>query len=352
MFTDRDFIKNVAQLAEEAQQRRLEEQADPVEQFFNSVVPQTLWHYTRVPNFEAILASGRMWATEARHTSDTTEFIYAKEIALTYLRDFQPSTKAEALARRSCLQILEDDFENGTLSTQGTEVFLLSFSAAKDLKSQWNEYADNGSGVSIAFDLRACRPPLTASVAVTLAPCIYERTSSEWLIRTAVGHLIKGTERLSTRSRDQTWYSHTLAEWKRVDRAQGVAFDQGAFQSSLERLFNADLRTAAALMKYDLLRVSAHCKNPFYLEEREWRLALPHTKGKPLVDNLIEYRGQQSHIPYVAHDLFSGGLLPVTEVMLGPSCDEEQVVSNALLSHGYDVPISKSRSPQRRPGTK
>ena len=345
---DEGLTQLIAKMAEETQQRRLKAQDEPVEQFFSSKIPPKLWHYTSVSSFEAILASGKMWATEARHTSDTTEFIHAREIALTVLKDLQPRTKAEAQARHYCLQIVEDDFENGTLSSKGSEVFLISFSDAQDLKSQWNEYADKGTGVSVAFDLRNSRPPHKANVAVTFAPCIYDRGHSEWLMQAALKHLFEATDRLASRSRDSLWLSEKLNNWKRVDKVQGVSFDRRAFKESIEQLFSTDLRTAVTLTKYDLLRISAHCKNPYYSEEREWRLSLPHTKGKPLINIAIEYRGPQGDIPYVAHDLFSVGPLPITEVILGPNCDRGAAVLDALKRHGYEVPLRQSGSPQRR----
>jgi hypothetical protein len=46
-----------------------------------------------------------------------------------------------------------------TLGPNRRQIFVASFTAAADLLSQWRAYSHGSSGVSLAFDLRALRPP-------------------------------------------------------------------------------------------------------------------------------------------------------------------------------------------------
>jgi hypothetical protein len=105
------------------------------------------------------------------------------------------------------------------------------------------------------------------------------------------------------------------------------------------------LRTA-----FDLLRVASHCKNEKFSEEHEWRLALPHTKGKAAGSFTVKFRGVKGEIPYIDSNLFQAGpRLPVTRVMLGPLCGARAEVEEVLRTHGYDVPIINSEVPIRAP---
>lgn len=161
------------------QSQRRDDPADPVEQLFNAPIPDSLWHYTTLNGLEGILRSGKIWATEARHTTDQSEFVHAHDLAVSYLKNLEPKTDSEKRAKQDGLRIVEEEFGTGALSEKATEVFVASFSSVENLKSQWNEYSDKGNGVSIAFDLRQIRPPKSLQVAVTLAPAFTSRKTQK-----------------------------------------------------------------------------------------------------------------------------------------------------------------------------
>jgi hypothetical protein len=102
-----------------------------------------------------------------------------------------------------------------------------------------------------------------------------------------------------------------------------------------------------ALTQFDLLRLASHTKNSYYKEECEWRLALPRTFDKPLTHVTMQYRGTRGEIPYIAHDLFAAGHLPIVDVMAGPFCSLVKV-EEIMREQGYSAPITQSRSPERR----
>jgi len=333
--------------AAQALQNQRPQKDDLVEEFFNKPIPAELWHYTTMAGLEGILTSGSVWATEAHYTTDESEFVHAREGATRYLNALTPETKSEHLAKASGLEIINEEFENGSLSENQTEVFVASFSSAKDLKSQWTGYANNGTGVSIAFDLRNVRPPNQLGYAVTLAPCIYEQAESERLLERALAHFMETTKKLYENKEDLQWVGRKLKDWKLVDRVYGLEFNEAAFKAADDQQTKEELRIALAMTKFDLLRLASHCKNPFYSEEHEWRLSLPHTKGQPLTNITIQHRGTDHNIPYIAHNLFSERL-PITQVMLGPSCESCEAIQEMLQKYGYDTPIVRSTGPVRK----
>jgi hypothetical protein len=228
------------------------------------------------------------------------------------------------------------------------EVFVASFSSAENLKSQWDEYSDKGNGISIGFDLRQIRPPKSLQSAVTLAPCIYEQKDAEILLRVAFGHYFRSAVEGLDNTASSQWVKQMVDGSMRVARIFGKPFDEGAYRAAMEEEFLRRLRRDIALTRFDLLRIASHCKRPNYRKEQEWRLALPHTKDTPMTHVKIEYRGPRHNIPYIAHNLFQAGRLPITQVMAGPFC-EAAAVGRLLAEHGYAVAVTKSSSPAGSP---
>lgn len=345
------LVTDIAELAGSLQLQRGRDANDTVEQFFNTAIPEKLWHYTTVSALESMLCSGRVWATEARHTTDARELVHAKSVALAFLNGLKPESQAGRVAKTTTLQLIAEEFETGSLSQEGCEVFVASFSSAKDLKSQWIDYADKGRGVSIAFDLTQIRLPREAKTAVTLAPCIYQEDKAGSLVKTALGHYIEASISLHENVSNIRWVKQKLDDWRLIDHIYGVAFDRVAFDESMRTQFTNGLRVALTLTRFDLLRLASHCKDSFFTEEQEWRLALPHLKRRPLIHSKVEYRGKDGSIPYIAHDLFKTGLLPIREVMLGPLCEGNERVEAALKQYGYSIPVTRSSGPMRLPAS-
>lgn len=300
--------EQIVQLAAATQLRRNLGNDDSVEQFLDTPIPERLWHYTSYLGFLGIIKTGTVWATEARHSRDRTEFIHARELCLEYLNKFDTQGNSDiAYLKESLQRVVVSEFAEGSLSEGKNEVFIASFSSVGDLKSQWDRYADHEKGVSIAFDLRSARPPKQLNVAATLAPCIYEEVNAKRVLGAALGHYLVTAIEMSRRSNDLNWMAQRYRDWTLVDSIYGIQSNSEEFMQTLKLEWEARIRTGFALTRFDLLRLASHCKNHFYREEHEWRLALAHTKGKPLINIKIEQRGPQNNIPYIAHNLFTLG---------------------------------------------
>jgi hypothetical protein len=322
----------------------------PVEDFFKTPIPQEVWHYTTLAGFEGILSSGKIWATEAHFTTDTSEFVHAREVAVRFLESITPSDAHTSHAKKAGLEMVRFAFDSGVLSPEFTEVYLASFSASADLKSQWIEYAGNGLGVSLAFNLGNVRPPSDLKLGITVAPCIYVNAEKEKLLKAALSHFVDAVARLDQQTQDTEWIKQQLRDWNMLDRIFGLQFDRPAFDAEMASKFRTSLREANNRTSFDLLRLASHCKNHCFYQEEEWRLALPRAKKKPFKYGEVLYRGPQRNIPYVESNLFQQVKLPITQVMAGPLCEDFGKIQEILTKWTYDVPISKSSIPLRNSG--
>jgi hypothetical protein len=322
----------------------------PIDEFFSKQIPSEVWHYTTIGGLEGILSSNRIWATDAGFTTDATEFVHARKVAVDYLNSLQSADQHVAFARDAALEMVTRSFDRGVLSRNHTEVYVISFSAAVDLKSQWMEYADGGRGVSIAFDLRAIRPPTELEFGITLAPCVYGAVEKEGLIRAALAHFIDSAATHHKQSRDLRWLEGQLRTFAIIQRIEGHALDKDEFFANLMGKVDCEIRTAALRTSFDLLRLAGHCKDESFSQENEWRVALPRLTSKPLVHVKVEFRGPKNNIPYLASNLFQkNNRLPITRVMTGPLCEDYAKLEAILDSSGYDVPIVRSGIPLRSP---
>jgi hypothetical protein len=318
-----------------------------LDDFFETPIPVKVWHYTSLDALQAMLASGTIWATEAHFTTDPTEFVHARDVANSFLNSLNPGALADKEAKRAALDLVRMAFDEGALSTSETEVFIASFTSARDLKSQWIAYADSGKGVSIAFALSNIRPPKVLDSAVTFAPCVYTPVQKENLIQAALTHIMRTTGDIFHRANNRPWIAEQDKRWKSVDRIYGLESNQETWSSAFLQRCALEIRPAIIRSCYDLLRIASHCKHPSFFEEHEWRLALPHTKALTFARSKVEYRNKPP-IPYVAHKIMGLDRLPITEVMIGPYCQEREKVKDLMKEYGYFAEITTSELPVRQ----
>ena len=317
--------------------------------FLSTPIPPEVWHYTNLAGFEGILSSGRVWATEAHHTTDKTEFVHAREIAVNFLERWRPENVDMAWARQSAQAIIVHAFDDGPLASSKSEIFVVSFSAADDLKSQWIEYANAGRGVSLSFDLRHIRPPSEIESAATFAPCLYKTDEKERILEDALSDWVKTASDLHEKTGSKKWMAERLRDWQMIGRIYGSPFDKAGFLENNKNTFRELLQKSLARTSFDLLRIASHCKHHAFHQETEWRLALPHLKAKPMRDNEVLRRGPNREIPYIAHNLFSNKL-PLVRVKAGWMCESLEQIDALLTRYGYHVPVEHSAIPIRPAG--
>jgi Protein of unknown function (DUF2971) len=320
-----------------------------VQEFFHCRIPKEVWHYTSLKGFQGILSSGKIWATEARFTMDKSEYIFAKNVAADYLRSTCPPDEFSREVVDGLLKTIKASYKVGILSPKFADVFVASFSAARDLKSQWSEYGDAYRGVSIGFDLGPVRPPLETDTSVTVAPCIYKASDQTRLVGASIRRFMEHVDAL------REDYDENAA----IDRSWPII--QGIFGESAGKP-PYRIRTAAQIfellkqgvneMNRDLFVLTSHCKNPRFEEENEWRVVMPRSRKKDSADYPIKYRDKEwdekiVQAPYIEIKLDAEReKLPITRVMAGPKCDHNTIRS-ILDKYDYEVPLIGSEIPVR-----
>lgn len=321
-----------------------------LESLFQTPIPRELWHYTSVSAFAKILSSGKFWATEARFTSDPTEYVFLRKVVTEFLNSLESRLASVGLDVDVLLELLKIHYEKGVLSPGFADVFIASFSTAEDLRSQWIAYGGEAHrGVSIAFDLGHLRPASELDTSVTLAPCVYEKEKQEELILEPLSRFIEPIEDLQRENKRNYAIKRT---WPIV---QSIWPDAGEPPYTITPA--AEIRDllleGAKNMSRDLFVLASQFKNPKFEEEHEWRLVLPRSKKKDSAQMPVKVRqdcwnGVHVEIPYIELKLQAANAdrLPIVRVMVGPRCDAASVEA-ILKSYGYDVPITPSQIPVR-----
>jgi hypothetical protein len=248
------------------------------------------------------------------------------------------------------MKLMHIHYERGILSPHFADVFIASFSAAEDLKSQWIDYGMSYKGVSIAFDLRHARPSADSDSSTTLAPCVYEKHKQEELIREPLNRFLEPFDDLQ----ELNDRNYAIARvWPRVRRIWPDAGDPPYKPVPSSTQIRELLLQGAKGMNRDLFVLASHLKNPKFKEEHEWRLVLPRSRIKDNAEVPIKYRkdcwkGEQVNKPFIELGLqmADADRLPIVRVMTGPRCDAS-AVKVILESHGYHVPICPSKIPVR-----
>jgi hypothetical protein len=231
-----------------------------INDFLSAPIPPEVWHYSNLAGFAGILSSGRVWATEAHHTTDRTEFVHAREVALNFLERWCPENVNTAWAKQSAQEVIVHAFDDGPLASSKMEIFVASFSAVDDLKSQWIEYADGGRGVSVSFDLQHVRPPVEIECAATFAPCLYTTDEKERMLEDALSDWVKTASALHEKTGSKKWAAERLRDWQMIYRVYGLPFDKADLLNSNTKEFRAQLHESLARTSFDLLRIAVIVK--------------------------------------------------------------------------------------------
>jgi hypothetical protein len=324
---------------------------NPVEALFSRTIPEQVWHYTTVQAFEGIVTSGRMWATDVRFTNDKTEFIHARDIAKVCIDSLDATGGLSGFPASDLRNMLATAFDEGPLSPLRNQVYLVCFSQAGDLLTQWTQYAGGGHGVSIAFDLRYIRPPKEAEIAVTFAPCVYRLPEKEQLVSSTFARWTETVSAISKETRDTRWVREQLKASSKIDR---ICYFQTSWADLLrgrDEVIKVRLYDAWKKTRFDLLRVASHCKDEAFFAEQEWRLVLPRPATRQSSENPIKFRGTRGTVPYFESNLFHEGNLPISEIKVGPLCNETERVRQIVERNGYNCPVTTSSVPLRETGT-
>src|ERR1700722_11662622 len=278
--------------------KRMTMDDDPVREWLYQPIPERLWHYTNFDGFAGIVGSGRIWATDIRFLNDTEEFIHARKVAESVIKDLSEDGD-NARVKAEARNLIDKWFDIGVLSPNRLEVYVASFTVLNNTLSQWWRYGDSGKGFSLGFDLRQSRPPSDSGYLAAFAPCVYEEPEKRRLISAALHNFVSGTLSLWRKVASPVWVSERMAQYGVMHPVAHGAYREN-FMDWNKEYIDGELRRHALKTAANLLSMAALCKHHSYYEEKEWRLVLPVEKDRKLRTALRQTRMKGSTvIPYL-----------------------------------------------------
>jgi len=196
--------------------------------------PSKIYHYSTLAGAFGIISSKSLWLTKIKYLNDTSELLFAiglfKNCITQFIRTQNDAKKADFLNEASH-QL--DSFEN-------TNICVASFCEDGNLLGQWRSYSDRGEGVAIGFSTQLIQQCYTKN-SINLWKCIYDDKIHDVIMNDLIGALVK--------SYDLCYSDAGLDIWERTTKRSLIGYFNTLF-----------------------LQIAPIIKNPYFCEEREWRL--------------------------------------------------------------------------------
>lgn len=121
-------------------------------------MPPVLYHYCSVQTFVSIIENTNIWLSDANKTNDSTEtkwmFSKMQEVINQAIEKYKNKYDEDVLelAKNITHQLIENIVTKKAPIDNNAKNFLICFSEAKDLLSQWRAYGNDGKGIAIGFN--------------------------------------------------------------------------------------------------------------------------------------------------------------------------------------------------------
>lgn len=125
---------------------------------YDPKLPSVLYHYCSVNTLISIIENHNIWLSDAEKTNDYTEmkWLFSKfqEVIDEDVLSYQTIYDNELLkiVKETACNAVENLLSKQALISKNSKSFLICFSEARDLLSQWRAYGDDGKGVAIGFN--------------------------------------------------------------------------------------------------------------------------------------------------------------------------------------------------------
>lgn len=274
--------------------------------------PDILYHYTTQAGLLGILESNSLWATKIHYLNDASEYQLALDLASDVLESLLKGEKGTKNRRK--IRCLLDNLR----TIERMNVCVCSFSAQRDLLSQWRAYGGQTGGYSIGFHTAHVKE-VGSSQDFALVQCVYDPVEQRRLVEQIV---IDSLE---------------------VD-----------FNTVPSRVEPTRPRTIIALrtggdFAMNFARLAPVIKSRAFHEEAEWRLI--STKGVSIKD--MSFRpGRSMLTPYIPICLGTDKAAYLEAVTVGPTPHVElaSLSTQSLLAHwgvAQPVKVYSSEAPYR-----
>lgn len=274
--------------------------------------PSVLFHYTTQAGLLGVLEGDAIWATKIHYLNDSSEYQLALDLAEGFLNSLLVGERSKIKKRKvHCL------LEN-LQTIASMNVCVCSFSAERDLLSQWRAYSGKPGGYSIGFDTALIQKQGQAQGFI-LAQCIYDSKEQERLVQ----ELVIGSLEIDFNTRPS-----------RVDPKRSRTI--------------VALRTGGNFAM-NIARLAPIIKSQAFYEEQEWRLI--STAGVSVYD--MSFRpGQSMLTPYISVRLGEDKGAYLKSVTVGPTPHTElaKLATESLLWRwriASPVEVRSSKAPYR-----
>jgi len=149
---------------------------------FHKQFPSKLYHYTSADAVINILENGEFWLTHVKYFNDRQEYYDGVNLILELLEN-----RANELGNELLLA-LRNIFLNEQWHDKPLTVGILSFSAQRDLLSQWRGYTKPGLGVALGFSTINL---YSQEIKAHLRPCIYELVEKTAIVNKIIDETIR-----------------------------------------------------------------------------------------------------------------------------------------------------------------
>ena len=300
-----------------------------------------VYHYCNADVFTKIISSKAIRLSDITKSNDSMEILwitkYIKEI---FDEEFAKETSNTKYFKDGYPKDMFSDFvehysEDFFKADQRMYSYMVCcFSEASDLLSQWRGYANDASGFSIGFDADALatfgKPPVNDPISSDILAfnrIIYGEYDQKSQVRKCAKQLISELKPLASRT-DGNIRQDSL-----------IAFNRCFLQ---------------------LFRLSIFMKNPFFKEEKEWRICFctdlkpNHNSSKIKIQdglslsNVAYYSRKNDVIPYVDLSFDRPASNIIKRVVIGPKCRaSKKEIEIFMKNNGIACNVIKSEGTYR-----
>jgi hypothetical protein len=291
------------------------------------IPPEHLYHYTSIDGVKGILGENSLWATQIHFLNDTQEFKYSISILEKVLAELQNQLPERTLFKRAiqiqspsifdandALAILYRNIKNLILTPPLDKPPICVFSLSKegDFLSQWRGYCPPGGGYSIGFRTDSLTQ-FSKTHDLYLAPCIYDETRQEAVVREAVTKICDAA----------------LKGWT------------GSYEE-------IDKLVSDYTLKFfiDFSAIASALKHPSFCQESEWRIISGLIANKNMSFRVRKFM----MLPYFSISFEDFAPFIIDEIIIGPA-PEQQLAKYSLLQfvlqRRLNISIKTSTIPYR-----
>ena len=300
-----------------------------------------VYHYCSTDVFMKIVSGKSIRLSDITKSNDSMEILWItkfieeifneefnKEVAATqYFKNGYPQNDFVELVKH-----YSDDFFK---EEQRLYSYLVCcFSEAGDLLSQWRGYADDAKGLAIGFDSNALSlfgkhqkdDPISSDM-FDFNKVVYDEYTQKNQIRKCARELISVLKPLAKDSVEH------------IKQASMAAFNRCFLQ---------------------LLKLSIFMKNPFFKEEKEWRICYctnlssafdtsnVYIENDLSLSNIGHYGRRNDVVPFVDLSFGKSNIGVIKEVIIGPKCvARKRDIEIYLQNNGIDCIVKQSKGTYR-----